>query len=407
MTATATVTTLSQESVIEKGFYVPTFQVLVQNSGLPKDVVRDIQQISYHDNYKEIDGFELTINNWDATTRSFKYIGSETEKTLNGPRSPYYKLFEPCGKTVQISMGYLGNLRVMMTGRFITMEPTFAMSGASTLSVRGLNVLNSLRTKQYTYSWTNKRDSEIAQSLDNLIDPATGKKRVPARIIVREHPEQSEPLLEYVSEENQYDIDFLLTRARVRGYVLVYNESKKGTQPTLYFGPSKDAASAARAVTFQLDWGKSLLEFKPSLTTHNQIKSVTVRGWNRQTKKAISAKSTVTDAGFRINRDIQRLITECHPREEIVVHEPVFTPQQAQKRADAILTDRLRSFVKATGTTVGLPDLRAGVNVQIGGVGSRLSGTYFVTETTHTIGPKGYTTQFKARREDFEGGKAS
>jgi Bacteriophage probable baseplate hub protein len=89
------------------------------------------------------------------------------------------------------------------------------------------------------------------------------------------------------------------------------------------------------------------------------------------------------------------------------VHEPVFSPQEAQQRADAILADRLRCFVQATGNTVGLPDLRAGVNVQIGGLGSRFSGTYFVTETTHTIGAGGYTTRFSARREDFEGGKAS
>ena len=39
----------------------------------------------------------------------------------------------------------------------------------------------------------------------------------------------------------------------------------------------------------------------------------------------------------------------------------------------------------ATGTTVGLPDLRAGQRVRIKGVGSRFSGTYFVTKTTHTI----------------------
>ena len=45
--------------------------------------------------------------------------------------------------------------------------------------------------------------------------------------------------------------------------------------------------------------------------------------------------------------------------------------------------------------------------MQIGGLGSRFSGTYFVTDTTHTIGAGGYTTRFSARREDFEGGSAS
>ncbi len=401
-------TTLAQESQRQSGFYAPAFKVLVQNSGLPNDVVRDVKRITYHDNYREIDGFELTLNNWDATTQSFKYVGSETAATLeSGPRSAYYKLFEPCGKTVQIWMGYLGDLRLMMTGRFQTLEPNFPASDAPTLIVRGVNLLDTLRAKQYTTVWTDKKDSEIAQNLDSLRDSETGKKRVPASIVVDQNALAKEPKLDYVAEENQYDIDFLLTRARQRGYVLVYNEGTNGAKPSLYFGPSQNSAVTARAVTFQLDWGKSLMDFKPSLTTHNQIKSVTVSGWNRHSKKTISAKSTVTDPKFRMNRDIQRLITECHPREEIVVHEPMFSPQQAQQRADAILTDRLRSFVKASGTTVGLADLRAGVNVQIGGLGSRFSGTYFVTDTTHTIGPDGYTTQFNARREDFEGGKAS
>ena len=53
----------------------------------------------------------------------------------------------------------------------------------------------------------------------------------------------------------------------------------------------------------------------------------------------------------------------------------------------------------ATGTCVGLPDLRTGQRVRIKGVGSRFSGTYFVTETTHTIGDQGYSTNFTARRE--------
>ncbi len=402
-----TLTTLSQESLRQGSFYVPAFQVLVQNSGLPNDVVRDITQITYHDNYKEIDGFELTLNNWDATSRSFKYVGSETATTLEkGPRSAYYKLFEPCGKTVQISMGYLNDLRVMMNGRFTTLEPNFPAGGAPTINVRGLNLLNALRSKQYTTVWAGKKDSEIAQNLDSLRDPDTGKKRVPATIMIDKPSIDKEPKLDYVAEENQYDIDFLLTRARQRGYVLVYNEGVKGAKPTLYFGPSQNAETAGRAVTFQLDWGKSLLDFKPTLVTHNQIKSVTVSGWNRRTKKPISAKATLADPAFRMNRDIQRLITECNPREQIVVHEPVFTVQEAQRRAEAILTDRLRSFVKATGTTVGLADLRAGVNVVIGGVGSRFSGTYFVTETTHTIGANGYTTRFSARREDFDGGSA-
>jgi len=142
------------------------------------------------------------------------------------------------------------------------------------------------------------------------------------------------------------------------------------------------------------------MEFRPTLTTANQIKSVTVRGWNRDTKSAIEEKASITDSEFRLNRDLQHLLDVCDPGTEQVVNEPVFTPAQARERARAILLNRARDMVTATATVVGLPDLRAGRNVMISGIGSRFSGRYFITQTTHTIGSNGYTTQFTARRED-------
>ena len=41
-------------------------------------------QVTYKDNIKEIDSFEMTVNNWDAETRTFKYVGAETAADLEG-----------------------------------------------------------------------------------------------------------------------------------------------------------------------------------------------------------------------------------------------------------------------------------------------------------------------------------
>ena len=68
--------------------------------------------------------------------------------------------------------------------------------------------------------------------------------------------------------------------------------------------------------------------------------------------------------------------------------------------AKNLLLNHLKEMIKASGGTVGLPDLRAGRTVQIGGLGKRFNGTYFITDTTHTIGTDGYRTTFNARRED-------
>jgi phage protein D len=408
----ASVVRLDQESNKQNGFYVPHFEIRIEGMGLPRDVLEDVTQLTYKDSIKEIDSFELTVNNWDPSTNDFKYVGSETPQSLKGntPESLRYRLFEPCYKEVEVRMGYVGNLRVMLTGNFTTMEPNFPSSGAPTLTVRGLNILHQLRRKQYTHTWEEKKDSEIAKNIATLRDPQTKKKRFPLSIEIDKNAMNEETDLEYVAQRNQYDIDFLLARARERGYVVFIVEPDPNVSKSkrcLYFGPShKELIPGLRDVTFELEWGKSLIDFKPTLTTANQIRSVTINGWNRRTRKPIRETVTLDDRKLNVNRDLYKLLQRCDPREEIVVDEPVFTKKQAKKRAYAILRERQKEMIKATVRTVGLPDLRAGQRTIIKGLGSRFSGTYFITETTHTIGDSGYTTRFNARRENNGGGES-
>ena len=207
-----------------------------------------------------------------------------------------------------------------------------------------------------------------------------------------------------MAQKSQYDIDFLFARSRERGYVIFIQEADPevpGSKKRLYFGPSQGGkVPGLRDVTFELEWGKSLVDFKPTLTTANQIKSVTVNGWDRKTKQPIKETATLDDPKLNRNRDLYELLQKCDPREEVVVDEPVFTKKQAQDRATAILMDRQKEMVKAAATTVGLADLRAGKLIQIVGLGARFSGTYFITDTAHTISRGGYTTKFNARPED-------
>jgi phage protein D len=255
-------------------------------------------------------------------------------------------------------------------------------------------VLHKLRRKQYTTSWEGKKDSEVAANIATLRDE--GEKRFPLPIETKAEALGDEPVIDYLAQENQYDIDFLLYRARVRGYVVfVREESEQTPERHLYFGPSE---SPSPDETYELQWGTSLIDFTPTLTTANQVKSVTVNGWDRRRKKAISGKAELKD--LRENRDFDEILQECDPREEVVVNRPVFTSDEAKKLAKALLKDRHKEMVKASGTTIGLPNLRAGRKIEIVNLGARFSGTYFVTESTHTISDSGYITRFKARRED-------
>lgn len=400
------ITNLFQESQTQGGFYVPRFEVKIQGASLPRDILYDVLSVTYQDAVDALDSFTLEVNNWDDQRREFKYIGSETaaQLTPGHPDYPTRTLFEPCNKEVEIKMGYGGELRTMIKGHFTTMAPIFN-DDAARMTVTGLNVLHQLRRKQYSTGWEDKRDSEIAQNIATLTDG--GSRRFPLPIVVDQAALGREKIIDMVTQRNQYDIDFLWSRARQRGYVVSIQEADSSHPRQLYFGPSNSGTiPGLREVTFQLDRGKSIIEFTPKITTANQVRSVTVRGWHRTRRTLITRTVTLDDISSGLNPDLTRLITNCDAREEVVVDEPVFTNCQAFERARAILISQFRMMVTAKVKTVGLPDLHAGQYVQIGGLGSRLSGRYFITASTHRIGEEGYTTDFDCRREDIAGGTA-
>src|SRR5262245_35604054 len=172
------VVTLREESKTQGDFYVPRFEIKSAGASLPRDVLRDVLQVTYKDNIKELDSFELTVSNWDAAERKFKYVGAETTESLQ--KNPLHRLFDPCRHNVEVLMGYGSELPLMLKGNFTTMEPNFPSSGGPTLALRGLNVLHKLRTKQHTYAWTNKKESEIAKDFESLPDPdKKGQKQFP------------------------------------------------------------------------------------------------------------------------------------------------------------------------------------------------------------------------------------
>ena len=53
------------------------FQVRSRARTCPSNVLRDVLELNYFDSLTEIDRFEITVNNWEPTTRRFNFIGSE------------------------------------------------------------------------------------------------------------------------------------------------------------------------------------------------------------------------------------------------------------------------------------------------------------------------------------------
>jgi phage protein D len=399
-------------------FYVPRFEISASGRSLDAGVVRDVLQVSYNDSTTEIDSFDVTVNNWDPERREFKYVGAE-ESVLGDTATQ--RLFNPGVGEFELKLGYGSELATMMRGSTTSLEPSFPASGASTLTVRALNALHQLRSRQHRDRWPNSRVSAGNVKMSKIAKDI-GERRneggchFPLPIRTSDRALGREAVLDSITQDNQYDIDFLLIQARKLGYVVYVDQEPQGrsTREVLYFGPPDDRHPGVPDLRYELKWGISLIDFSPKLSTANQVSGVEVRSWNRSTNRAIKPRVTTSDSdlrryGITANTDLLPLVQRrdtmglplgtCREREEVIVNEPQFTLQQAERRAASMLSERLQHMVEATGTTIGLPNLRAGQRVVIEGVGRRFRGVYFVTRTTHTINDSGYTTKFSAHRE--------
>jgi uncharacterized protein len=369
-------------------FYVPTFEVRLKGRSLDREVLRDVLQVTYSDSLGQMDSCELTINNWDAETRGLKYSDSD--------------LFDPGGQ-IELYMGYhdRGGLTLMLRGTIVALAPDFPAGGQPTLQVRALNQLYRLHFKQVTEPFVEKTDTQIAQAIVGRI----GQEQPGLNLELETRPaNQQETPHEYILINNDYPIVFLMERARHNGYDIYIEEVEEGSRTVskLHFHPSERGAP----VTYKLDWGRTLISFKPTLRTAKQVSKVTVRGWDARRREAFQESATRNDLstrGLPSQEDMQALDSALAGSEIVIADQPVSSRQEAREKARDYLTRLANDLVTGSGGTVGLPELRAARPVFICGLGRRFSGRYVITSSTHSIGDGGYTTSFEARMENLRG----
>ena len=402
----------------DSGFYVPRVRIMVGDTE-----VEGVESLTYTDSVNDetnaFDHFEFSVNNWDPIMRKHRYIGSETADDLTkGATKDELTRFEPSTKPVTVEFGYSSDLTLFMVGLITNMQPRFPSSGAPSLTVSGVNSLYRLRDKQHTWAWEKMTDSAIAKDL--ATNPRGGQGKFPYKVHVRSDQATAEEERAYLAQNNQYDIDFLFRRARELGYTIVAFDSKAKHGPPathLYFGPAErfpgdlppeirnDANHATSATTrsetpntcYRLAWGKSLVEIAPTIATNQQVHSVVVHGWDRRKKAAFTESVQFDDKQLGLSKEMLRIIAQTPPTTETVTDEPVFSHEEAKKKAFGIIRNQQKLMVTVKAKTVGLPDLRAGKHVELADLGVRLSGKYLVTSTTHTFDSSGYMTSFDAR----------
>jgi phage protein D len=129
------------------------------------------------------------------------------------------------------------------------------------------------------------------------------------------------------------------------------------------------------------------------------------RSWDQRNKRmveGVARRSDLQTQGVTSRGGQQDLNRAFAHRTQVTTGQPDESPEEASNNAQRGLEDNAKKMLTGNGSTVGLPDLRAGSVVFIEGLGKRFSGRYFVTSTTHKIDNSGYTTTFECRREEIK-----
>ncbi|MET0771472.1 MAG: VgrG-related protein [Candidatus Limnocylindrales bacterium] len=144
----------------------------------------------------------------------------------------------------------------------------------------------------------------------------------------------------------------------------------------------------------QLVMGQELLEFRPRITSSEQVKEVEVRAWDPSRKQVMVATTPAATSSAQLKADPVGLATTFAPARLVSNKDPV-ADQSAVDTAAQSLAERIgSSFAEASGVVRGTPTLRAGTPFSVSVVGDDFQGRYLATTTRHLFDRDGYRTEF-------------
>ena len=365
-------------------YYAPDYKITVEHQEIDPESKGDVLELKVTMDLANLTHFDLTVNNWDDKHLTFKYSDTTT--------------FD-LGNLVTVEMGYAGNLLTMVRGLITSLTPRFPESGPPTLAIGGEDRMVKLKERKprdgEQKKFVNQTDSQIVQII------ATRNGLVPK---IQTTTEQHD----IVVQKNQDDAAFLMERAKRIDFDCFIGVDPDSGQDALYFQSPTDARDGKKVRVYVFEWGKSLINFNPTLSLNKQVGKVTVKGWDPTTKKILqytaSSADLPTSSGGGENGP-SAIQTRFQDREDVVVDQPVTSQQEAKSLAIALLRERAYSYITATGQVIGIPDLRPGDNIEVQGLGKRFSGQYYVTKVEHTLGNSGYMTSFTVRNYSDGGTK--
>ena len=297
----------------------------------------------------------LRLAAWDSDTEQLTWIDDA--------------MFKP-GNAVEVEIGYSGQRKPVFWGEIVGLELEASTTERAVMTVNAYDLLHRLGRGQRHASYEKTTYAAIARDI--------AQKIYKVAVDAKDDPD-ADPQNPVVNQENKSDFDFLTDLAKQIGYELFADADGK----KLVFRKSHLGEDAS----LTLNASRDLVEFSARIDLAGQFGGVDVKSFDSDTKKPIKVSVDNADA-----------IDDSYgsvPSRSVIANIPVSTQEEATARAKAELLRIRSNYLTASGSCFGRTDLRPGLMIEIEELGARFGGTYYVTETTHTLSATGgYRTRF-------------
>ncbi len=228
------------------------FYLKLGGADAPEELMQDLANVEVDDSLHIPDMFTLQVRDPRLTwaDSDLLKIGQEVEI-----------LAKAAGENSQ-------QPKRLLIGEITSVEPEYPYGSAPLVVCRGYDRAHRLHRGKKTRTFLQMTDSDIVTKITREYG-------------LKPDVDGTTEVHEYILQSNQSDFEFIMERARRLGFSFLVDDR------TLLFKKPGSIPSE----TVELEYGTSLRQFQPRMTTASQFKEVVVKGWDPVNKRDIIGRA--------------------------------------------------------------------------------------------------------------------
>ena len=234
------------------------FYLKLGGSDAPEDLMQDLGNVEVDDSLHIPDMFTIQVR----------------DPHLKWANSPLLKI----GQEVEILARSAGNNppapKRLLVGEITSVEPDYPYGSAPVVVLRGYDRAHRLHRGKKTRSFVQMTDSDIVT-------------KIAREYGLKPEVDDTTEVYPYILENNQSDFEFIMERARRLGFSFLVDD-----QSLLFKNPG-----SLPSETVELEYGVTLRQFRPRMTTASQFKEVIVKSWDPVNKRDILGHAGASTPG--------------------------------------------------------------------------------------------------------------